>query len=253
MLLADLDDLLKTTFSLDEYAGIDNSRNGVQVERENQEIRTMCCAVDACFESIRRAKEMGADMLFVHHGLFWGRDLPLTGSHFKRISHLIKNDLALYAVHLPLDLHEDLGNNSGIAEKLGLAHRTPFGEYKGKKIGFKGVLSEPMTLDGIVDTLEFDREVCNAILDFGPDTISSVGIVSGGATHEISQAVDERLDLYITGESSHELYHFCLEENIHLLAGGHYQTETFGVKSLAEMLNSETDVDAQFIDIPTGL
>ena len=97
------------------------------------------------------------------------------------------------------------------------------------------------------------HEISNLAVHFLDGSAVLVGIVSGGATREIHQAVDERLDLYITGESSHSMYHLCFEESINLLAGGHYQTETFGVKSMEELLSRETDVETIFIDVPTGM
>ena len=139
-----------------------------------------------------------------------------------------------------------------MAKKLALINTEPFGEYKGVPIGIKGILPQTMSMDEIIIGLEFDREACTAMLPFGENEISTVGIVSGGGTHEVDQAVEEQLDLYITGDASHTMYHYCLEESINLLCAGHYQTETFGVKAVAGFL-AEADLDTTFIDVPTGL
>ncbi len=253
MLLNDLDSYFRNLLPIDDMVSIDASLNGLQVERRDDVVTKIAFAVDACMETIRRSAEVEANMLFVHHGLFWGSHVAVRGSHYRRIRHLIENDIALYAVHLPLDLHPTLGNNAAMTEKLGMHDLEPFGEYGGVKIGFKGTLPEPLSIDGVIETLGFDRCRCTAVLPFGPNAIRRVGVVSGKAIREIDQAKDEGLDLFITGESSHTIYHYCLEEKINLLAAGHYQTETFGVKSVSKVVSGETDVETVFIDIPTGL
>lgn len=253
MVLDQLDSYLRDTLSFDETDRIDASLNGLQVSRRGEEVRRVACAVDACMETFRRAVDAGADLLFVHHGLFWGNSAPMVRSHFERIRFLIENNLALYAVHLPLDIHPTLGNNAAIAAKLGLSDSEAFGVYKGTRIGRKGVLPAAATVEEIMDTLSFDPQACTSVLKFGPERIRSVGIVSGGGTHEISQAVAERLDLYITGDASHTMYHYCLEESINLLCAGHYQTETFGVREIAALLEREAGLETVFIDVPTGL
>ena len=253
MQLTELDVLLTETLDITDFSRIDASLNGLQVERADAEVKRIACAVDACMETFVRAAAWKADVLIVHHGLFWGPSLAVRRSHYARIRFLMEHDIALYAVHLPLDTHASLGNNAGIARKLELDDVTPFGEYKGVRIGMKGRLPVNLSMDEVISKLEFDRDTCTAILPFGCNTVSTVGIVSGGGTHEIDQAVDERLDLYITGDASHTMYHYCLEESINLLCGGHYQTETFGVRSVADFLERETDLESTFIDVPTGL
>jgi dinuclear metal center YbgI/SA1388 family protein len=209
--------------------------------------------VDACLESIRRASEWEADLLFVHHGLFWGRPLAVTGGHYQRLRALIQADLALYAVHLPLDMHVELGNNAGLARRIGLQQTEPFGEYRGVKIGFKGILPDERTLEQVVRTCCGGSEQGINVLPFGPDKIRTVGIVSGGAADEAIQAMEEKLDLFITGDASHTIYHHCLEGRINVIFGGHYLTETSGVMLLAEKLQKDTDLQTRFFDIPTGL
>ena len=209
--------------------------------------------MDACLESFQRAVQGGADMLFVHHGLFWGKPIPLTDTHYERISYLLEHDLALYASHLPLDAHSEVGNNAGLANKLDLGNRIPFGEYHGSMIGVKGDLPAALSLEAVLGILDLGDEPSVSILPFGKKKIKRVGIISGGASTEVSQALDEGLDLYITGEASHQTYHVCLEGGINVIAGGHYNTEVYGPKLVAEKLSAEMGIQTQFIDFPTGL
>jgi dinuclear metal center YbgI/SA1388 family protein len=253
MRLDALDAWFRSVLDPATVSGIDSSLNGLQVDRRNREILRVACAVDACMESFRRAAAANADLLFVHHGLFWGPNVAVRRSHYERLRFLIEHDLALYAMHLPLDLDPLLGNNARMAMRLGLLDIEPFGAYKGLRIGVKGRFDRPVTIDDVPVMLGFDPDASLAVLPFGTKDIRTVGIVSGGGTHEVDQAVADDLDLYITGDASHTMYHYCLEESINLLCGGHYQTETFGVQAVAEYLSSETGIETVFIDVPTGL
>jgi dinuclear metal center YbgI/SA1388 family protein len=253
MHLKDFDTLIRQVLDLDEFSGADVALNGLQVANDKQSVEKAAFAVDACLESIRRAAEWGADLLFVHHGLFWGRPLAVTGGHYRRLRALIQADLALYAVHLPLDMHPQLGNNAGLARRIGLQQLEPFGEYRGMKIGFKGSLPEAMSLEQVVRACCGSNEQAINVLPFGPESVSTVGVVSGGAADEAYQAIDEKLDLFITGDASHTIYHHCLEGGINVIFGGHYLTETYGVTLLSEKLRSESNLQTRFFDIPTGL
>lgn len=253
MLLKELDTYFREIMDIDDLVRVDNSLNGIQVGRLDAEITKVAFAVDACMETFERVAASGANLLFVHHGLFWGANVRVTRSHYDRISHLISNDCALYAVHLPLDLHPEFGNNAGIAAALDLGDTETFGEYHGVKIGFKGTLSPPLSVAEVLERLKLDRDTCNSVLPFGKKKNATVGIVSGGGTREFQQAVDQNLDLYITGDASHTLYHQCLEEGVNLISGGHYQTEVWGVSLLMQRLQKDTGIPSVFIDVPTGL
>ena len=253
MQLEDLDGYFRSVLSIEKLGSVDDSLNGVQVEGGGREIGKVAFAVDGCMESFRRAAESGAEVLFVHHGLFWGKSIRLTGSHYRRLEFLIKNRLALYAAHLPLDMHPEFGNNAGIAAALGLEDRQEFGLYHGVKIGFKGRLRSPVSIEGILDLLRIRQEDCNAVLPFGPGEIRTVAIVSGGAPYELEQAIDDGVDLYVTGDSSHWSYHVAMEAGINMISGGHYRTETWGVRLLSERLARDTGLKTVFIDVPTGL
>lgn len=244
--------MIRELLSLDTAAPADSSMNGLQVANERDEAGRVAFAVDAGLEAIRRAVEWKADVLFVHHGLFWGVPLAVRGGHYRRLKALLAGDCALYAVHLPLDLHPELGNNAGIARCLGLRKVEPFGEHRGVKIGCKGELPAPLSLAGVQAILPGGNQGLG-VLPFGPEVIRTVGIVAGGAAKDALQAIDQRLDLFITGEASHSVYHDCLEGRINVIFGGHYLTEVWGVKNLAARFASEPGLQTCFLDIPTGL
>jgi dinuclear metal center YbgI/SA1388 family protein len=252
MTLSDLDKWLREFLSLTAFDAVDESRNGLQVTSKVREVTKVAFAVDASLESFRRAIEWGAQMLFVHHGILWEKPERIVGAFYERLRALIEGNLALYAAHLPLDQHPEVGNNICIARHLGLLDIKPFGAYRGTKIGYKGTLPVPARLDEVVFRLSGRGEQMRT-LPFGPELISSVGIVSGGAAGEVTQAIDEGLDLFITGEALHTIYHHCLESRIHVIFAGHYQSESFGVRSLSERLARETGVDTVYVDVPTGL
>ena len=252
MTLGEFDAWTRTLLDFDETDGIDASLNGIQVGEKSDAVTRMAFAVDACMDSFVRAKDEGARTLFVHHGLFWGPARPLTGVLGNRIRYLMNNDMALYACHLPLDRHAEVGNNARIAEALGLAEREPFGEYKGRKIGFKGVLRETMELEEIITAAFGSWDDRIDVLRFGPKDIRTVGILSGGGIRETSQAIDQGLDLYITGDSSHNVYHETREAGINVVFAGHYLTEVFGVHAMAEKVTSDLAIETVFLDIPTG-
>jgi dinuclear metal center YbgI/SA1388 family protein len=253
MTLTQLDQFVRSVLPMEEFASIDPSPNGIQVDRKNQDVRRVVTAVDASLETFRRAAEYDADVIFVHHGLFWGHEQPLTGPHYRRVRFLIEHDIALYAVHLPLDADPAYGNNAGIAAALGLEETSCFGAYKGKEIGVSGRLREPRVISRIVADLYTDPREPISVLPFGPETIGTVGIISGGGVRELEQAIARGLDLYITGDAGHVAYHQALEAGINVIFGGHYLTETWGVKAMADAFTRELDLDARFIDIPTGL
>lgn len=248
---------MREILAIDDLEGIDPSLNGIQVGDLKKEVKTIAFAVDASIESFRRASEQGADLLFVHHGLLWSKQERIIWNLYNRIKFLIEYDLALYAVHLPLDMHPELGNNIGIAKRLGLTQIESFGKYKGIKIGYKGVFPEPASLDEIKDMLLSKKENCLGVLPFGPEKIRTAGIVSGGDPKSGLQAIEEGLDLFISGDASHELYHECLEGRINVLFAGHYATEVWGIRQVAEKIKKMPALKPGTFttivcDIPTG-
>lgn len=254
MTLLDLAQRLNHLMNVEFWQSRDSSLNGLQVGDEHLEVSHVAFAVDACVESFERALGLGAQALVVHHGLFWGKPFALTGHHFQRISRLVLGRLGLLAYHLPLDAHPELGNNVTIARRLGLSDVEPFCLYKGATIGFKGKLAEPVDFRTWLDQIfDHERERFLSVLDFGPRTVQTVGIVSGGAPWEIEQAIQAGLDVFLTGDAQHAVYHVAQEAGIHLISAGHYFTETWGVYALSEYVRREWGLRTSFLDLPTGL
>jgi dinuclear metal center YbgI/SA1388 family protein len=250
---AKLDLFFRSLLDIEGFAGIDHSLNGIQVDNDGSEIGKIAFGVDASMETFQRAAGAGADMLFVHHGLFWGAPLRLSGGHRRRIKFLLDHNICLYAAHLPLDQHPELGNNAALAKLLGLENLEPFGLYHGRKIGYKGSFPKPLSIDEAAGKIGFMNRPALGIFPFGRPENLSCAVISGGAADEARQAIAEGLDLYVTGEASHQVYHECLEGHLNMIAGGHYSTEVWGVRAVMERCAVELNIDTEFIDVPTGL
>jgi len=247
------DDFFRGLLDIEGLKTIDDSLNGLQVDNDGSEIGKIAFAVDAGLEVFKRAADAGAGLLFVHHGLFWGAPLRLEGGHRERLKFLLDNNIALYAVHLPLDMHLELGNNAVLADILGIKDKEPFGTYHGQKIGFKGKLSKPLTVDEVIKKIAYMDRPPLGVFPFGKKENSNCAVVSGGATRLAFDALDEGVDLYVTGEYSHMVYHHALEGHLNMIAGGHYSTEVWGVKRVLEECKNKLGIDSEFIDVPTGL
>ena len=241
-----LDDLLKVKDWQDK------SNNGLQVEGK-EEVEKVAFAVDACMEVFERAKEIGADMIVVHHGLIWGGIDYVRGIVKKRLKFLIKNDISLYAAHLPLDAHPSLGNNAQILKILDLEPTESFGTYQGREIGYIGSFRESKRIGEVLSVIKEKINPNSIVLRFGNDEIRRVGVVSGRGSFALNEAIEKEVDIFITGEVDHSIYHLAKESEINVVFAGHYATEVFGVKALMRVLAGEFEVDVEFIDVPTGL
>jgi len=250
---AKLDSFFRGFLEIDGFAGSDRSLNGIQVDNDGGEIAKIAFGVDASMETFERAAASGAGMLFVHHGLFWGEPLRLAGNHRRRVQFLLERNVCLYAVHLPLDQHPQMGNNAALAALLGLEGIEPFGEYHGRKIGYKGVFPQPVATDQAARKIAYADRPPLGIYPFGKQENATCAVVSGGAANNALQAIGEGVDLYVTGEMSHQVYHECLEGKLNMIAGGHYSTEVWGLRSVMRHCAEELHIDTEFIDIPTGL
>lgn len=224
--------------------------NGLQVEGK-KEIRKVGFAVSATQESIDAANSWGADALIVHHGVFWkyAGARTITGAWGERIKKLIKADLNLYAYHLPLDAHAEVGNAASLAELIGLTDLTPFGEHKRQPLGVKGLFKSPLKAKDLKSKLEtiLTHEVKLASPDDNA-LIHSMGIITGGANNEWIEAMKSGLDGYLTGEISEYNWHDAIEAGIHYFAGGHHATEKFGIQSLMRKMEEDLGLECRFFD-----
>ncbi len=244
-----LDELL----SPEQGAVDDVSNNGLQVEG-TAEVQRVMFGVDACQDLFERAIDMSADLLFVHHGLSWGGGIKhFTGMSGNRLRLLFKNSINLYASHLPLDMHPELGHNAIIAEKLGVETPEPFFEYQGVPIGYGGTLSKPLPLTELAGDVDDWLGASSHLINETAGPVESVGIVSGGGADAVQTCAEEGYDCLITGEMEHSQYHPAIELGISVIAAGHYRTETPGVIAVMEWVRDRYDVECSFIDLPTGL
>ncbi len=236
---------------LDIASFSDISLNGIQIGCSDRELKKVAFAVDACYETIDGAASENADVLVVHHGLFWGKPLAVDGAHYRRIKRALDGDMMLFASHIPLDASVPYGNNAQIALALGMKEFDGFGEWDGRKIGVTGKLPFPMTLHEIMALLKCPDAF--VIPGCRKEKIESVAIVSGSGSSDVRDAVNIGVDLFITGEIHHEVYHEAMENGLSVLAFGHYRSETYGVKAIERLSRKEYGLETVFIDRETGL
>ena len=249
-------DLSEVVGYMDEYLRVadvpdyEGAHNGLQVENSGT-VNRVGAAVDASERTVLEAVRRGCDLLLVHHGLFWDGRAKVTGRRYRKLQPLLSADVAVYSSHLPLDVHEEVGNCAVLARELGIELEGRFGSYRGADLGWWG-------------RLEVKREVLAARLDeklggrvrmlaFGPEVVQTVGVITGGAGSLIGAAAEAGLDAYVTGEGAHHTYFDAEESRMNVFYGGHYATETWGVRALARHLEERFGIAWEFIDHPTGL
>jgi dinuclear metal center YbgI/SA1388 family protein len=232
----------------------DYGPNGLQVPGPD-EIGTVVTGVSASAELFRRAAEIEADLVLVHHGIFWsGAPLALSPAAKRRLQVLFEHDIALAAYHLPLDAHPEVGNNALLAEGLGCTSREPFARHKGVAIGVAGRFDD----DGIPahELVDRVRELTGreplAFLD-GLQRVRTIGIVSGAGSDHLGAAIAAGHDAFLTGEPAERVMIQAREEQIHFIAAGHYATETFGVRRLGELLAERFAIRHVFVDVPNPI
>ena len=248
--LAEIVGFLDEHLEVDGFPDYPNALNGLQVEGPDR-VGRFAVAVDAS-EAVIRSVGDWADLLIVHHGLFWSGLQPLTGPHFRRVKQLIESRTALYSAHLPLDGHPESGNAAVLARRLGLESLEPFGEHMGANIGLRGTLAATDLADlaATLSALTGDRV---QTLPGGPDTVTGVGIVTGGGASMLHEAAARGLNVLITGEASHHHAIEAAELGVSVLLGGHYATEVWGVKAVMALLEDRFGIEGRFVDSPTGL
>ena len=216
--------------------------NGLQVQGKPQ-INKIAFGVSANMALFKEAQKFGADMIIVHHGLFWNQVQTITGVFGRRIAFLTKNDINLAAYHLPLDKHKVIGNNACLAKLLKLKNLKPFGTYHGQEIGFIGKTAKPCDIKDIHNLLKGEA------LFFGPSKVKTIAIVSGGAHDMLEEAALAKADLYVTGSRDEYITEYCREAKINFIAMGHYNSEKLGVQALMNYISRKFKVQTKFIDI----
>jgi dinuclear metal center YbgI/SA1388 family protein len=240
------DNLLRTA----EVQDYEKAANGLQVENSGH-ITRIAAAVDASLATVRLASEANANLLIVHHGLFWGATHPWTGKRYELLRLLLESNLAVYGSHLPLDAHPKLGNNAKLCAALGLRELRPFFLSHGQPIGFQA--------EKRISRVELAGAVARAtgskahLVPGGPEICRRIGVVTGGAGGDLKTAAAEGVDTFITGEGPHWTYALAEELGLNVIYGGHYATETFGVKALADHLSKRFKIPWTFLDHPSGL
>lgn len=247
-----LDEVLHTR-DIPDYPG---ALNGLQLDNRAP-IRALACAVDYSTATVDETIRLGANMLLIHHGMFWGAPQPLRGPAYERLAALFHHDVAVYSSHLPLDLHPELGNNALLARRLGLSPTAGFATFKTVEIGVSGEADLPT--QQLVDAAsEFTRELGGSVVasPFARDRRTHRwGICTGaGADNDtIREALERGIDTMIVGEGPHHTAVAARDHGLVIIYAGHYATETLGVRALAQRVSEEFEVAPHFIHLPTGL
>ncbi len=241
-----------TLLSPSAFTDYEGAQNGLQFENRGR-VHRIAAAVDGSLTVARKAVEAGCDLLLVHHGLFWGKTTPWTGRRAQLLRCLVENDLAVYSQHLPLDGHSRIGNAAGLARALGFRSWRPFFARNDQFIGVQVEVRQGLPREELGRRLEAVLGAAPRLLPGGPARCRRIGICTGGAGSELPQAAGEGVDTFITGEGPHWTYALAEDVGINAFYGGHYATETFGVRSLAERMTRKFRIPSVFIDHPTGL
>jgi len=240
---------------VDRYLGVTvhpdypNAYNGLQVDGPH-EVTRLCTAVDASEAAITEAVRRDAHLLMVHHGLFWDGLRPLTGRRHRKIAHLIRGDLGVYSVHLPLDAHADIGNCILLTRSLGISPVGRFGVYQGADLGWWG--ESDFELNLLVERAQAVLGGPVQLLAYGPERTERVGVITGSGGSLVEEAARLGLDTLVTGEGPHHAAIAAAELGINVVYGGHYATEMFGVRALGEHLAERFGLEHEFLDLPTG-
>lgn len=248
--LATITEYLDALLDLRAFEDYPGAVNGLQLENSGR-VNKIGAAVDSNLKTIEMAIAQEVNLLMVHHGLFWNGAAPICGPAYRKLALAISADLAIYSAHIPLDAHPEIGNNFLLAAELGFRSVEPFFQFKGRPVGCLARVDIDYSV--LLATIEkvVGRTVwsCHA----GADRVKKIGIVTGGAGSELAQAKAEGADTFITGEGPHHTFGLAEELGLNLIYAGHYATETFGVKALAERAAGQFGLPWVFLDHPSGL
>ena len=210
------------------------------------EVRKIACGVSASRDLFERGGESGAHMVIVHHGLFWDRDSRVIDPVMKgRLKALFDYDLSLVAYHLALDAHPEVGNNALLARELGVKTEQRFTDW-----GYGGPLEQPVPISEFATRVEEKLGRMPLVFSYGPEQVERVAILSGGAAGHLADAAAEGYDCFVTGEADEPTKHAAKESGVHFVAGGHYATETLGVRALSAKLADQFGLEWEFVDLP---
>jgi len=243
---------LDQEFQVREHPDYPNALNGLQVEGR-PEVSRLGAAVDASEETLKEAARREIDFLLVHHGLFWGGLTSITGRTYRKLATLLEGNMNLYSLHLPLDSHPEFGNNVLLLKALRLEPGGRFGSFREVDVGWWG------RVDGTVERTDLKAALEAAVggearvIPGGPEKVERVGVVTGAGASTLQAGAEAGLDSLVTGEAPHHAYHDAMELGMNLFLGGHYGTETLGVRALAAHLSEKYGVPWEFIQFPTGL
>lgn len=250
-------DLSTLTAYLDSYLRIseieDYGPQGLQVETDNREIKRVALAVDTAPDVIEAATAWQADLLLVHHGILWRSVERIAGALGRRVRPLMRNGINLYAAHLALDGHPEVGNNAVLARLFDVQIDNWWCEPMGTPIGVYGRLADEAPLNAFANGVARRLNTTVKVLEYGPPAVSRVAILSGFGADKIAEARALGADTYLTGETSHSNYWAASDHGINVIFGGHYATETVGVKALGEHLAHRYHLETRFFDFPTGM
>jgi len=222
--------------------------NGMQVQGKDT-VTKVITGVTASQALIDAAVAQQADAILVHHGYFWKNESPaITGIKYNRIKTLIKNDINLYAYHLPLDIHPELGNNVELAKLLGITVRRGLEPWDKASVALVGKFEEEISTAELTQRIETQLNRAPLVVDAGKP-IKSVAWCTGGGQSYIELAIEQGIDAFISGEASEQTIHLAREAGMSFFAAGHHATERYGVKALGEWLAEEKGLDVTFIDI----
>jgi dinuclear metal center YbgI/SA1388 family protein len=211
-----------------------------------EEVRKIVCGVSASRELFERAFDAGAQLVLVHHGLMWDKDPRVIGPLERaRLEALFRADLNLVAYHLALDAHPEIGNNALLAGELGVEVEERFTDW-----GYGGRLPEPMPVSELADKVQKKLDRPPLVFSYGPEEVARVAILTGGAARYVRDAAGGGYDCFVTGEADEPTKYAAKEAGIHFIAGGHYATETLGVRALAAKLAGEFGIEWEFVDLP---
>ena len=242
---------------LDRYLRVpeiqDYGPQGLQVEAERAEINRIALAVDTAPPVIEAAAAWNADLLLVHHGILWRSVEPIRGPLGRRVRALLTHGINLYAAHLPLDAHPEVGTNAVLARLFEIDVQEWWFEPTNVPLGVLGRPPSGTTLDDLVERIAETLHTQPRVLAHGPAEVGTVAIISGDAVGEAGQAHRLGADTFITGETSHANYWAAADYGMNIVFAGHYATETVGVQALGSHLSERFGVEVQFFDFPTEM